>query len=185
MDRSALSFADGSFASPQYVPDLNLVPPEFRNSYQRNVGSGGYKRFCLRPEVWKEIEPLVLELERTEREAAESIAQADAKLAAAKLARLNEGVSAALSTALAVANVPDMLIRGAIALIQETNKFQLDENYDDETIVVADTPTGLMSVNGLVDTFLESQEGEGFRPKKTAPSDGFFASMIAEMKQRR
>ena len=50
---------------------------------------------------------------------------------------------------------------------------------------MAQTPTGLHSIDGLVEAFLDSDEGASFAPKRTAPNDAYFASLIAGLKQRR
>ncbi|MEQ1951358.1 hypothetical protein [Mesorhizobium sp. CN2-181] len=183
MDRNATHFPDGSFAAPRHVANIDDIPESHRDWYEPH--NGGPKAFRLKQHIWAQFKEYIEQIETVERETTEGIAKLDARLAASKLARHTERVMAALSASLAAANTPTTLIRGAASILLEQHHWEIETGYDDEAVISADTPFGLQSVDGLVENFLESEDGAGFRPKKTAPSDGFFTSMIAQMKMRR
>ncbi|MEQ1953406.1 hypothetical protein [Mesorhizobium sp. CN2-181] len=183
MDRNAIFFPDGSFAAPRHVANIDDIPESHRDWYEPH--GGGPKPFRLKQHVWAELKPLVAEIETIERQAVENIAKLDAKIAASKLARHNERVSTALNAELANANVPSALVRGAASILQEKHEFQIEQGYEDEAVIYAETVVGLQSLPGLVESFLESEEGTGYRPKRAAPEPGYFSNLMAQLRQRR
>lgn len=186
MDRDALFFEDGTFAAPLHVANIADVPPTHADWYEP-TGKGGKKAFRLVEHIWKELrEPFEHQVAELERQRAELIANSEANLERARALHKAERINTALSAALKSAGVSAGLVAGAAALLSDSNSFEVEPTYDGTGIVVmAQTPTGMHSIDGLVEAFLDSDEGLAFAPKRTAPNDAYFASLIAGLKQRR
>ncbi|TGQ08703.1 MULTISPECIES: hypothetical protein [unclassified Mesorhizobium] len=101
-------------------------------------------------------------------------------LATAKQSRVQDKIDAALYSTCKDAGVPDGLMEGAIALLSRDTTFEVDESYEFGGGTVIATRDGRRhSVEGLVESFLDSDEGAGFRGKRrAAPSDGYFTGLL-------
>lgn len=186
MDRDALFFEDGTFAAPLHVANIEDVPDTHRDWYVE-TGKGGKKAFRLVEHIWKELrEPFEHQVAELERQRTEMIAANSTNLDRERALRKAERINTALSAALRSAGVSAGLVAGATALLSDSNSFEVDATYDGAgVIIMAQTQTGMHSIDGLVEAFLESDEGAAFAPKRTVPNDAYFASLIAGLKQRR
>lgn len=185
MDRDALFFEDGTFAAPLHVANIADVPPTHADWYFE-TGKGGKKAFRLVEHIWKELrEPFEHQVAELERQRDELIATNAANLERERALRRAAQVNTALSFALKAAGVSAGLVNGAAALLADSHSFEVEPTYDGTHLVMAQTPAGMHSVVGLVEAFLESDDGKAFAPKRTLPNDAYFKSLVAGLKQRR
>lgn len=187
MDKTALFHPDGSFAAPRFVKNIEDVPESHRDWYlpERGRTDGSH---ILNHVIWKEVrEPYEREIERLERELAELKAKHEKDVVAEKQARKQDKIDSTLHSACKDAGIPDGLMEGAIAILTAKATFEVDESYEfGGGVVIANSGGHLNSVEGLVENFLDSDEGAGFRGKRrAAPSDGYFTALLSGMKERR
>ncbi|WP_147377606.1 hypothetical protein [Mesorhizobium waimense] len=187
MDKRALFHEDGSFAAPRTVKRIESVPESNRDWYLPEAGKTD-GRHILNHQIWKEVrEPYEREVERLEKAMADLKAKHETDVERERQARKREKIDSALHSTCKDAGIPDGLMEGAIALLSEEATFEVDESYEFGGGVVVATRNGTRStVEALVENFLDSDEGAAFRGKRrAAPSDNYFSSMIAGMKQPR
>ena len=185
MDKRALFFEDGNFAFPLFVKSIAAVPDDYRDCYNPVSEDGEYK---LKDLYLKELRlPFEREYEQLERQMSDLKAKHEYDVAAEKQARKQDKIDSTLLNACKDAGIPDGLMEGAIALLSAKARFELDESYEfGGGVVIANSGGSLNSVEGLVENFLDSDEGAGFRGKRrAAPSDDYFISMLKGMKERR
>ncbi|RWA79895.1 hypothetical protein [Mesorhizobium sp.] len=178
MDKRALFFEDGSFTFPLFVKSIAAVPEDYRDFYSP-VDEGGEYR--LKDLYWKELRlPFEREYEQLERQLADLKAKHETDMAREKRARHRGKIDNTLHSACKGAGIPDGLIKGAMSLLSAKATFEVDESYEFGGGVVVATRDGVQnSVEGLVESFLDSDEGAGFRGKRRAPpSDGYFTSLL-------
>ncbi|RWF64851.1 hypothetical protein [Mesorhizobium sp.] len=187
MDKTALFHEDGTFTAPRFVNNIEDVPETHRDWYNFDprVEGGRYK---LDEFFWKGLrEPYELEMERLEKELADLKAKHEKDVVAEKQARKQDKIDSTLHSACKDAGIPDGLMEGAIAILTAKATFEVDESYEfGGGVVIANSGGHLNSVEGLVENFLDSDEGAGFRGKRrAAPSDGYFTALLSGMKERR
>ncbi|TWI33041.1 THO complex subunit 7 family protein [Mesorhizobium tianshanense] len=186
MDKRALFLEDGSFAAPRTVRNIEDVPETHRDWYLPEAGKED-GRYILNHEIWKKVrEPYEREVERIEKAMADLKAKHETDLEREKQVRKREKIDATLRSTCEDAGIPAGLIEGVIALLSEESTFEVDDSYEFGGVVIANSNGTLNSVEALVENFLDSDEGAAFRGKRrAAPSDGYFASLIAGLKERR
>lgn len=185
MDKRALFFEDGNFAFPLFVKSIASVPEDYRDCYNPLGEDGEYR---LKDLYWNELRlPFEREYEKIEREMSDLKAKHETDVVAAKQARKQDKIDATLHNACKDAGIPDGLVEGALAILSEKATFEVDESYEfGGGVVIANCGGSLNSVEVLVESFLDSDEGAGFRGKRrAAPSDGYFSSLLSGMKARR
>ncbi|RVC64390.1 hypothetical protein [Mesorhizobium sp.] len=184
MDKRALFFEDGNFAFPLFVKSIASVPEDYRDCYNSDP-AGDYK---LKDLYWNELRlPFEREYEKLEREMSDLKAKHEKDVVAEKQARKQDKIDSTLHSACKGAGIPDGLMEGAIAILTAKATFEVDESYEfGGGVVIANSGGHLNSVEGLVENFLDSDEGAGFRGKRrAAPSDGYFTALLSGMKERR
>ncbi|TIP05705.1 MAG: hypothetical protein E5X72_06120 [Mesorhizobium sp.] len=131
--------------------------------------------------------PFEREYEKLEQQMSDLKAKHEKDVEAEKQARKQDKIDSTLHSACKDAGIPDGLMEGAIAILTAKATFEVDESYEfGGGVVIANSGGNLNSVEGLVENFLDSDEGAGFRGKRrAAPSDDYFSSMLKGMKERR
>ncbi len=162
--------------------ELQSVQEEYREAYLDYEDNGS---LTLNKRIAQFICEKLTEIEQLEKERDGEIKKRDTDLITAKAARNSETVDAQLKAALIAAGAAPTLIPGAIALLREQHTFEVEDGYDGQPVIAAQTEAGLHSVDVLVENFLDSDEGAAFRPKRPQPNDGYFTSLVAGLKQRR
>ncbi|TRC76892.1 hypothetical protein FJV83_24170 [Mesorhizobium sp. WSM4307] len=184
MDKRALHLEDGTFAFPLYVKSIVDVPETHRDWYNPQA-DGDYK---LKDPYWTELRlPFEREIERLEKAQADLAAKHEADMAQEKQARKQERINATLLSTCEAAGIPSGLIEGAIAMLSKQATFDVDDSYAfGSAPVIANSGGTLNSIETLVENFLDSDSGAAFRGKRrAAPSDGYFSSLLADLKARR
>lgn len=161
--------------------ELHSIPADYQEAYL-DMDDG---TLTLSKRVANFITEKLTEIEQLEKERDAELAQLDSKLSTAKAARNADTIDAQLKAALLAAGATGTLIPGAIALLREQHAFEVEDGYDGAPVITAQTEGGLHSLTGLVESFLDSDEGAAFRPRRPAPNDGYFANLMADLKQRR
>jgi hypothetical protein len=162
--------------------ELHTIEVDYQPAYIDDNDDGNLR---LSKRVANLICEKLTEIEQLVKERDEGIATRDAQLAKSQAARTNETIATALKSALLTAGATEKLIPGAVALLRQQHTFEVETGYADEKIVTAQTDAGLHSLPMLVENFLESDEGAGFRPKRPAPNDGYFTSLMESLRQPR
>lgn len=178
MDKRALFFEDGNFAFPLFVKSIASVPEDLRDCYNPVDENGEYR---LKDLYWNELRlPFEREYEQLERQLADLKAKHENDVVAEKQARKQDKIDSTLHSTCKGAGIPDKLIEGALAILSRDTTFEVDESYEFGDGVVVATRNGTRStVEGLVESFLDSDEGAGFRGKRrAAPSDNYFSSLL-------
>ncbi|RUV08162.1 hypothetical protein EOA79_01455 [Mesorhizobium sp. M1A.F.Ca.IN.020.03.2.1] len=157
---------------------LDGIPEAYRAAYLEEDDPS--KGFRLSTSVADVIRDGTAEIAALEAQLAELPVKREAAIAAEKQARKQEKIDATLHSTCEAAGIPEKLIEGAIAILSGNTTFEVDESYEFGGGVVVATRDGVQnSVEGLVESFLDSDEGAGFRGKRRAPpSDGYFTSLL-------
>ncbi|TGR83610.1 hypothetical protein EN866_33840 [Mesorhizobium sp. M2D.F.Ca.ET.223.01.1.1] len=165
----------GVFSMPVLVHSMDDVPDDCKEAYQ--VHPKYPDRFILTGEgrelkAWYEGEMKRLS------DQIESLSARHAKAEQDKAT-----VERSLTAEVAKAGIKQGLQEGVVALIQERNKFVVQPS-DDGTgaIVIAASAYGGFPVDRVVASFLESDDGVGYRQaKRGAPTVGKFTQMIQKV----
>lgn len=184
MELHDLFLDDGSFAAPRYVKDIALVPETHRDWY-RAIARGGYE---LKHHIWRGVrQPFEAAFKQAQSDGQAKIDKVQAALDRAIKRLDNEHVDRLLSDALDAAGVSKGLISGAVALMRINMSFEIeDDAYGGGRVVVGTTPDGfLLSPQGAVERFLESDEGTAFKGRSPAPNDAYFSGLVDELKRKR
>lgn len=172
---------------PDTVDEAGLarIPEPYRDAYLDLEGEG--KSWRKSRQLASYIAEQLAEIERLKGEIESAKATHAAELSHHRAKRDEETVSQSLRAALAARGVKPALTNAAAALLRERVAFEVEDNdYGEGRTVVGKTPDNfLVSVDGAVESFLQSDEGAPFAPASGKPSDGYFQSLIAGLKQRR
>ena len=173
---------DGELTFPHAVDSIDAVPKDYRDWYVPHVNG----KWRLLAHIKAALEPLQSEVARLKKDLEEAPAKHEARLARERAEWKQERVTRKLKETFKAAGVKQGLIDGAVALVSDGIEFEVEDAYDGNGyVVLAQTKAGFFGADVLVERFLESEEGAGFRGKPTAPSDGYFSSLMADLKQRR
>ncbi len=164
---------------PIYVADLASVPEPYAIAYLRE--GNGYR---LSDAIATVVDEGEAELARIKAEGEARIASLEGQIADMAAKRKRQTVRSALSHALTEAGVSEGLAAGAAALIEATENVEVEDNGFGP-VVLGHTKLGLKSAERLALDFLASDDGAPFRPRRSAPSDGYFADMVRQMQERR
>lgn len=165
------------------VAELASVPEDYRVAYGEH-DDGEDLELSVRAanyvtEALAEIARLNAETERLETEF-------PAKLEAERKARRDDAVDLALHSSLSKAGVKPGLMKAATAQLKDENGFEVEPSDDGKGFVVlARTPYGLHSVDAIVEQMVNGEEGAAWRDRRTAPSAGYFTSLLSGLKERR
>ncbi|MER9921627.1 hypothetical protein NKJ84_01555 [Mesorhizobium sp. M0048] len=165
----------GMFSMPVLVNSMDDVPDDFKEAYR--VHPKYPDRFILNDEgrelkAWYEGERdrLSTEIERL------SAGHAKAK-------RDRETVERSLAAEIAKAGIKPGLQEGVAALLQQRNKFVVQASDDGSgAVVIATSAYGGFPVERVVASFLESDDGVGYRQKRSAPTAGKFTQRINRLR---
>lgn len=176
---------DEIYFPPEFVGSLDDVPPEWRDDYQpyRN----GSKAFRLNARMLELVTSSKQQVEQIQAERKRIIEGGERLLSETKAQAQRERAERALTDALVQAGAKKGLAAGAVAILMEQHRFEVEPSYEGSGyVVMADIAGSLASVEHVAREFLFSDEGEPFRGKpRELQSDGRFTSIIEELKRRR
>ncbi|TIX17244.1 MAG: hypothetical protein E5V41_11490 [Mesorhizobium sp.] len=162
----------GLFSMPVLVTSMDDVPDDCKEAYR--VHPKYPDRFILTDEgrelkEWYEGQMRLIATE-TER----------LSTTHAKAKRDKETIERSLAAEVAKAGVKPGLHEGLAALLLERNKFVVQASGDGSgAVVIARTAYGAFPVEKVLTTFLESDDGVGYRQgKRGGPTVGKFTQMI-------
>ncbi|RWA85917.1 hypothetical protein [Mesorhizobium sp.] len=163
--------ADSAFNYPELVETLDDVPDDFKSAYVEDAEHPD--TFVLTAEG-RELKALHEEKTRLDAEL-ECL-----KTKHAKFQKSQDTIAATLRAAIKRAGVKPELHEGLAALLQGQNKFVVQASDDGSgALVMAKTDYGAFPVDKVLTTFLESDDGVGYRPaKRGGPTAGKFTQMI-------
>ncbi|RUW50580.1 hypothetical protein EOA32_18895 [Mesorhizobium sp. M1A.F.Ca.ET.072.01.1.1] len=162
------------------VTELASVPEAYRVAYMEHddgdlelsTSAADYVRDAL-----AELASLNAQIEKLKTEG-------PAKVELERQRRRDDAVDVALRDSLKKAGVKADLFEGAMAQLKKENEFEAETSDDGKGFVVlARTPFGLHSVDAVVGR-LVGEEG-AWRERRTAPSAGYFSSLLAGLKEPR
>ena len=164
---------------------LAKIPEAYREAYLDYEGDG--KGWRKNRTLANYIAEQLAEIERLTTEIEGIKAARDAELSRHRKQRDEDDISLSLRTALSSRGVNPKLVSAAAALLRDGVEFEVEDNdYGDGRTVVGRTRENfLVSADGAVESFLLSDEGAPFAPASDKTGDGYFQSLIAEMKRRR
>lgn len=178
---------DEIYFPPEFVGSLDDVPPEWRDDYQPY--RHGSKAFRLNARMLELVTSSKQQVEQIQAETKRIIEDGERRLSETKVQAQRERAERALSTALVQAGAKKGLAAGAVAILMEQHRFEVEPSYegaDARYVVMADIAGSLASVEHVAREFLDSDEGEPFRGKpRELQSDGRFTSIIEELKRSR
>lgn len=168
----------GFFEAPALVHSLDDVPEDFRLMYEPHFEDPG--KYVLTEDGRELRDWAIGERDRQNAEYAERMAEKDAAIQRLRNDKTNAAIDGAIGSDLIRAGVKKTLLRGATALVRQGCKFEVEPSDDgDGNTVLVHTDFGLVSVSDVVEAFLDSDEGAGFRgARQVRPAEGTFAAMI-------
>lgn len=162
---------------PKRVRDLAAVPEPYRIAYVEDDDTGDHVLDLRIFAVVQKGESQIANLKH-------QIKTLAAESAAFETQRRQGAAMRQLQFEIEEAGVNPKMAPAVAALIAEGVTFEADGAGSGET-AVARTPVGLKSLGALVTDFLLSDDGAGFRPPRSAPDEGRFAAMVADLKRAR
>lgn len=176
---------DEIYFPPEFVGSLDDVPAEWRDDYQPY--RDGRKAFRLNARMLELVTSSRQQVEQLQAETKQVVEDGERRLAETKAQAQRERAERALSAALVQAGAKKGLTAGAVAILMEQHRFEVEPSYEGSGyVVMADIAGSLASVEHVAREFLDSDEGEAFRgTPRELQSDGRFTSIIEELKRGR
>lgn len=165
---------NGTFTCPPVVDSLEDVPKDFRGAYEADPDQPELFRLT---EEGHELRALYEEMASLDAELKTLKARDD------KITKAKRTVEASLISAIASAGVKPAFQEGVSDILQKRHKFTVQPSDDGSgPVVMAESAYGAFPVETIVTSFLESDDGVGYRQKKSGATPGMFTTMINKLR---
>jgi hypothetical protein len=165
--------SDGFFNFPRHLDSLDGVPEDFAGGYVETDNG-----FRLHPDIEAEVEAAEDRLNANRAEHQAKIADLDAKLEARKRTIHEMVAGGAIRQALAEHGVKRELMKGAEAYLTQNLDIGITEQDNGQPEAFVKDAYGEVSVSHAVKSWLETDDGRGFRPEQPSPDAGrYFEAM--------
>lgn len=159
---------------PKRVTDLTAVPELYRIAYVEDDDTGFHILDLRIFDVVRKGQSTIADLNHKIKTLAAERAAIEAKQ--------HQGTAMQqLQTEIEQAGVNPKMAPAVAALIAEGVTFEAGNG----ATAIARTPVGIKPLAALVTDFLLSDDGAGFRPARSAPDEGRFAAMVADLRRGR
>lgn len=172
---------EGYFLYPSTVPDLGDVPESERCLYVK--GSRGYE---LDADVREEVEAAQAEIARVKAELERTKREGQARLVRERKLTDDAQITAAIRQSLNAAGVAPRFHKAAAALVRESYRFETEERDDGgPRIVLAADDFGLHTTERAVERWLATNEAEPYQPRSATLSNGYFSTVLRQLREGR
>ncbi|MER9116296.1 hypothetical protein NKH93_06715 [Mesorhizobium sp. M0954] len=175
-------YPDGPLRLPRRIATdrLEAIPEAYRAAYdyiEEDDPGRGYELSTAIADVIRDGEA---ELASLKAQFEKLQVEGPVKLAAVKQQMRDDAINTTVQLSLAKAGAHEGLVEGAMSILKKRNEFEAEKSDEGTYAVLARTSLGLAPVDGVVQQFMQSEEGAAYRGKPARPAAGSHFNRLSE-----